>query len=70
MLLFFGALVCGAISAAIQQQKGADAFNVMLRFALGALLGPIGALIAFKACPFCRSTIHPTGVRCPECLPI
>src|ERR1035438_6276138 len=59
----------GIGSAFIASSRNADALRW---FFIGVLLGPVAIAMAFaagsgRACPFCKSQIHPKATRCPEC---
>lgn len=64
-LLWLG---CAFGAVGIQQSKGkSGCVGLLLVF----LLGPIGLLLCLldgsRACPYCRSAIHPDAVKCPRC---
>jgi len=69
LLLIFWALIWAIICSLIGARKGA-AFGY---FFLGAILGPIGAVIALVGkgnrvkCPFCRKLIDPRASVCAFC---
>jgi len=62
-------IFCGLVAAAIGSKKG-EAF---LAFIVGALLGPLGILIAIisrgkrKKCLYCKELIHKDATVCPHC---
>jgi hypothetical protein len=69
MIFVFSWLVCGIIAAMIGSKKGESC----LGFIIGALLGPIGILLAIlsrgnrKACPSCKEMINKKAKVCPHC---
>jgi hypothetical protein len=62
-------LACPILAGMIAARKG-SAFAGLL---LGALLGPLGVIIALlspgstKVCPWCRSRIDERASVCPKC---
>lgn len=62
-------VVCGIGAALVASNRGG---NGCLWFGLGVLLGPIGLACSFaggsdRQCPYCKSPIHQSAVKCPKC---
>jgi double zinc ribbon protein len=63
-------LVFAITTAVVANSRGASG---CLWFLIGALLGPIGLVLAVIVakpdgrCPFCREAIDSRAVRCPHC---
>lgn len=69
LVFFFGALLSGAIGAAIGSQRGRPGAGVFWSL----FLGPLGWLIVLLGpdkrpkCPECRGVIEEGARRCPHC---
>ena len=68
-LLLAGAVLAGAVGAAIGQSKGKTAYGLLL----GLLLGPLGWLLAAVSpsahpkCPACKGDVVAGASKCKNC---